>query len=271
MKENLANVKNRFDPVREVYETLTKFEVTVKDEELLKLSGLQEAFEDFVSMLQDADKMLEKSKGSMKRELESQMDQYSNQMTEIRAASQIELPFSNEKPPEEALALIESYRVKISKGKEREASLSTGLAIFSIPSTEHKDLSALIKDVDFLTQIWEITIEWKSYWDGWKSGQFADLNTDEMETIAGGFTKKVGKLGRDIKRWRVWEAMKAELDRFKEIVPLIQDLRNHALRPRHWASLIERVGQHFDPHSSDFTLNEVVKLGNTNYHIIILI
>ena len=55
--------------------------------------------------------------------------------------------------------------------------------------------------------------------------------------------------------------MKIELDRFRETIPLIQDLRNPALRKRHWDSLQERVGKDFDPKSADFTLNEVVKLG----------
>ena len=43
--------------------------------------------------------------------------------------------------------------------------------------------------------------------------------------------------------------MRVELDRFRETVPLIQDLRNPALRTRHWASLQEKVGQEFDPKS----------------------
>ena len=55
--------------------------------------------------------------------------------------------------------------------------------------------------------------------------------------------------------------MRVELDRFRETVPLIQDLRNPALRTRHWASLQEKVGQEFDPKSPSFTLNKVVKLG----------
>ena len=119
----------------------------------------------------------------------------------------------------------------------------------------------MVKDVDFLDQIWSISIEWQGYWDKWKTGQFKDLNVEEMETVAGGYVKKVGKLGRDIKKWKIWEAMKSELDRFRETTPLIQDLRNPALRTRHWAALQERVGKDFDPHSADFTLNEVVKLG----------
>jgi dynein heavy chain len=122
--------------------------------------------------------------------------------------------------------VIESFQVKIEKAKEREGGLANGLQIFAIPSTEHKDLSAVIKDVDFLQQIWTLTIEWAEYWDKWKSGQFRDLDVENMENIAGNYAKKVGKLGRDIKKWKVWEAMKGELDLFREVVPLIQDMRN---------------------------------------------
>ena len=152
----------------------------------------------------------------MKRELEVQMDGYGTQMSELRASSQLDLPFNSEKRPSEAMEVIESYKAKIQKAKERELALANGLAIFGIPSTEHKDLTSLTKDVDLLSQIWTVTIEWKQYWDEWKNGQFNDLNVEEMETIAGGYSKKVAKLGRDIKKWKVWEAMKQELDSFRE-------------------------------------------------------
>lgn len=261
LKDQTIVIKGRFDPVREIYDILTKFEVAVKEEEMVMLTGLESAFDSFLEMLHDADRMLDKSKVTMKRELENQMESYGSQMNEIRSASQLELPFSNEKTPKDAVSIIESYKSKIAKAKEREAALATGLAIFGIPAVEHKDLTSLIRDVDFLSQIWTITIEWKDYWDLWKNGQFNDLKVEEMENVVGGYTKKVGRLGRDIKRWKVWEAMKSELDTFRETIPLIQDLRNPALRPRHWASLRERVGAEFDPKSADFTLNEVVRLG----------
>ena len=67
-----------------------------------------------------------------------------------------------------------------------------------------------------------------------------------MENVAGGYTKKVGKLGREIKRWKVWEAMKGELDKFREVIPIIQDLRNKALRARHWTSLKQQVGHDYN-------------------------
>ena len=50
------------------------------------------------------------------------------------------------------------------------------------------------------------------------------------------------------------------MESFKKTMPLIMDLRNPAMRPRHWASLMESVRTTFDPTGPDFTLDSVVKL-----------
>ena len=61
-KENMQNTQDRFDPVREIYNTLTKFEVSVKDEEVQMLTNIDTAFEEFTSFITDSEKLLEKSK-----------------------------------------------------------------------------------------------------------------------------------------------------------------------------------------------------------------
>jgi dynein heavy chain len=54
-----------------------------------------------------------------------------------------------------------------------------------------------------------------------------------MEATAATFNKNIGKM-RDIKRWGVWIMMREKIDRFRATLPLIQDLRNPAMRDRHW-------------------------------------
>ena len=44
-------------------------------------------------------------------------------------------------------------------------------------------------------------------------------------------------------------------------MPLIMDLRNPAMRERHWKQLMEEVGKTFDPHADTFTLELVLDLG----------
>ena len=55
----------------------------------------------------------------------------------------------------------------------------------------------------------------------------------------------------------MWTKLKETIDAFKQTLPLTVDLRNPAMRKRHWDTLIEHVGQFFDPTSRDFTLAKV--------------
>lgn len=63
-----------------------------------------------------------------------------------------------------------------------------------------------------------------------------------MEEAATRISKSVVKLGRDIKGWSVLPWIKDTIDAFKKTLPLITDLRNPAMRQRHWQQLMEHIG-----------------------------
>ena len=81
-----------------------------------------------------------------------------------------------------------------------------------------------------------------------------------MEEAAVRISKNVTKMGRDIKSWGVWGWIKDVIDAFKRTMPLITDLRNPAMRQRHWDSLMDEIGSRFDPTSPSFTLDSMVQL-----------
>ena len=77
---DLPNIEATFEPLEEMYATLKKFEVQIPDPELQMLNGLRTAFEDFKEMLGGSEKMLEKSKQNMKRDLENNLEAYNAQV-----------------------------------------------------------------------------------------------------------------------------------------------------------------------------------------------
>lgn len=81
-----------------------------------------------------------------------------------------------------------------------------------------------------------------------------------MEDAAVRLGKNVAKMGREIKHWEVWQWIKERIEAFKKTMPLISDLRNPAMRPRHWKSLMEAIQTKFDPASDSFTLDSIVQL-----------
>ena len=224
-------------------------------------SSLDTCFEEHVKMISDSERMLDKAKVSMKKELDIQIEQHAIQMAELHKQALDELPYSAENSPEEALTLISSFQERVNLARDQEAQFNRGMNIFNAVFSEQKDLSTTARDLDLLNQIWNVKLEWTASWDGWKNCQFSDLDVEKIEFTVGTYAKRVGKLGRDIKRWKIWESMKSDIERFKDTIPLIMSLRNKAMRSRHWASLQEKVGIEFDPYGKDFTLNNIMNMG----------
>ena len=86
---------------------------------------------------------------------------------------------------------------------------------------------------------------------------------DTAQTING--TVKLGKkvLGDADAggvEWGAWRSLKDTIDGFKKTMPLIMDLRNPAIRDRHWEQVMRECGETFDPHGDAFTLGRVTDL-----------
>ena len=55
------------------------------------------------------------------------------------------------------------------------------------------------------------------------------------------------------------------MDKFKRTLPLITDLKNPAMRSRHWKKVKEIVDRDFDETSAEFTLDTIAEMELQNY------
>ncbi|EDL10501.1 mCG120758 [Mus musculus] len=119
------------------------------------------------------------------------------------------------------------------------------------------------KELDALQQVWEITRDWEESWNQWKMGCFQTLQTEAMESMAHGLFRRLTRLAKEYKdrNWEIIETTRSKIEQFKRTMPLISDLRNPALRERHWDQVKEEVQREFDQESESFTLEQIVKLG----------
>ena len=58
---------------------------------------------------------------------------------------------------------------------------------------------------------------------------------------------------------------KNRVDQFRRTMPLISDLKNPAMRPRHWLQIQDEMGRQFDPDAEDFTLEKIIDWGFDQY------
>ena len=81
-----------------------------------------------------------------------------------------------------------------------------------------------------------------------------------MNDEAQDFSDKIKNVDREIRNWGIYDYLKNKIESFLQTMPLIGELRNEAIRPRHWKQLRIEVSNDFDENAEDFTLEKVFNL-----------
>lgn len=111
--------------------------------------------------------------------------------------------------------------------------------------------------MDLLEQVWKIITEWDVAWNLFKTDSFWKINLLEMETTVQRIYKKLSaflKLLRD-KNWSIIEITRNNLDAFKRVLPLITDLKNPAMKTRHWDEVREVIDKYVHTRLNKMCLN----------------
>lgn len=86
-----------------------------------------------------------------------------------------------------------------------------------------------------------------------------------MDDRAVEFQEMIKKFDKEVRQWGVYEYLKNKIDQFRTAMPLIQDLRDEAMRERHWKELKFEVKEEFDENGIEFTLDIIFHLGLNNH------
>uniref|UniRef100_A0A8C6I3F8 Dynein, axonemal, heavy chain 2 n=1 Tax=Mus spicilegus TaxID=10103 RepID=A0A8C6I3F8_MUSSI len=263
LQHDLPNLETQIPPIHEQFTILEKYEVPVPDNVLEMLESLNGEWLTFQQILLDSEQMLKKHKEKFKTGLIHAADDFKKKAHNLLEDFEFKGPFTSTVGHTAALDQIAQMRAMLMAMRDEENNLRSNLGIFKIEQPVSKDLQILEKELDALQQVWEITRDWEESWNQWKMGCFQTLQTEAMESMAHGLFRRLTRLAKEYKdrNWEIIETTRSKIEQFKRTMPLISDLRNPALRERHWDQVKEEVQREFDQESESFTLEQIVKLG----------
>ncbi|EFJ29004.1 inner arm dynein 3-2 [Selaginella moellendorffii] len=79
----------------------------------------------------------------------------------------------------------------------------------------------------------------------WREGPVASLKAPEVQGKTDEYAKEAYKMGKANKEDTVVFRLKDAIDDFKQLLPLIEELANPALKDRHWTQIFKQVGQEY--------------------------
>jgi len=271
LQTNVDSVPASFVKPRDSFRILNEF-VDVTETESQRLASIDDKFEEFKFRLETIESSLDATKDVFQNELRTSIVQLEKDAREYkvkfdRLAPMQTHPACAKRACDKSWEFIAGVDEVIEQFDHRLRVILNGLVVFEdLAPPTLVDMEELKADLEQLKMVWRVVREWNDLYEGWKDGKFNDLDVESMENGATLLYKQITKLGRGkVKEWGTWISLKDTVDSFKRIMPLIVDMRNPAVRRRHWELVMEACGKQFDPTSEGFTLDKVVELGLDHY------
>jgi dynein heavy chain len=265
LKSDLVQIEGQFAPIQEQYMILEKYEVPIKEEEKIRLETLPSTWVTFKGNLETSETKLAESKEKFKTKLLNEVEEFKGRIVGLIEDIHSKGPFSSGFPPAKAQKMISDYSRQIEENSTNEELLKKGLAVFGIEYSQTKILPATRSEMETLKIVWDLVSEWSDAYNIWKQEQFLALDLVKVEEVVAENAKKIIKLSREAKDWEVLTYLRDKVNQVKRVLPVLQDLRNPALRERHWSQLVDEIGKQFDPTSPQSTLDVVLQLGLDQY------
>ena len=126
------------------------------------------------------------------------------------------------------------------------------------PALESGELEETKIEIELKRTLWVSLREWDSIASAWKTVSFDALDTDEINNKITSFLKIVYNLDKGLPPNDVVPKLKQMVDEYRVMYPTIVDLRNPALKPRHWEKIQDAIGKQLTRDES-FTLGKLIE------------
>ncbi|XP_070520949.1 dynein axonemal heavy chain 10 [Cardiocondyla obscurior] len=163
------------------------------------------------------------------------------------------------------LKKIDKYGKLINEFEEKQSSLMKLENLFDLPSTDYSTLVEIRTEYKGMEVLYNLYEEQRNAREGWAKTLWVDLNPQHLIEGMEYFLKEFQRLPQSIRSMNVGHAFETNMKNFKNSVPLFSELKNEAMRDRHWEELMRRTGQYFDMDPDRFTLEDMFAMELEKY------
>ncbi|KAJ8670786.1 hypothetical protein QAD02_002045, partial [Eretmocerus hayati] len=267
LTSEIPKVEEEFPKIRQQYETLGRYEVPMSLELKRKVRDIDDCWVSYRKQMNSFEKILSVRKEEFRNNLihdDAQLRESANQIFQQFLQN---APFTADWTTRNAKHWLINFRRKVNSVRDKLAKLKKDLTIFSISQPDSAELNTLLQDLTTLELVWKLTEQWDKAWERYKAGNFWSIELEDMEQTANDLFRKLTKLSRELKEkhWSIVDSTRSRVDKFRRTLPLIIDLKNPAMRERHWKKVMKIIGRDFDQNSDGFTLDAIADMQMYNF------
>ncbi|KAK2902109.1 hypothetical protein Q8A73_011855 [Channa argus] len=257
IKDMFLDVEIRINDIKERYRTLAMYKVEVGEDELEVVAKIDQIWSDLFAESRQVDRGLTDVKKSFTQITKEKSEEFKQELSIFAESFHMHGPGAVGDDLDKGLTIMESYEKDLAKILGGRQELANAEKLLDLPVTMYPDVISIQKEMQGLRQTYGIYKAYKDAKAEWSQTLWMDLNIQVLQEGAEGFIKSLRQLPKDVRALPVAFFLEGRMKEFKESLPLLLDLKNEALRDRHWKELMERTGTMFEMNPESFTLENM--------------
>ncbi|ORZ35435.1 dynein heavy chain and region D6 of dynein motor-domain-containing protein [Catenaria anguillulae PL171] len=246
--------------VMECYRTLRMYGITIDSpDEFDRAPQLLNRWSDLLQLAKEVDGKLVAVKAKFTNQTIQQVKSFKDNLADFKANFQSEGP-SSSSDLERGLKQLEDAKVTVTQLKERASYLVFCEKLFNLNVSAYPDLYQLESEIGQLTRVYDLYVAVRNSMAEWSATLWSALDLAAITKGIDEYGTMLRKLPPDLKQLRPTNVIADKVNTFKNSLPLLNDLKNEALRERHWKKLMDVTGKSFAMNPESFTLEKLVSM-----------
>ncbi|CAF3566931.1 unnamed protein product [Rotaria sordida] len=264
-------IEAKIDAVKDKYNLLESYHQKTSDEETLILNTLSRRWSEIFLNSKHRDVNLKRVKGRFTEITLIQLDRLKKSISAFAEKFARYGPGSIRNADElpQGLKLMKTYRDELTKLEIDKQELTNAEKLFNLPISSYPELYIIQKEMKNLEKLYQLYEQQLKAREQWSEALWRDLDVQLLIDGIENFIKELKKMPREIKGMSLAKLIELNMKEFRESLPLMLDLKNEALRERHWRMLMKETNIEFDMNPESFTLENLFQMNLQRFNDVI--
>ena len=249
--------------IDDMYDMLNLYEMKIPMKDQVALDDLHENVSSFKTALDDVAEFIDENKANNITTLNDEIVELNEyllaMLAELHGGSYID----PESEPEAVLKDLAEVAAAIEERSLRAETFRHYQMLFQMPQDDFSNVPLTQKELDSRRNTWNALFVWEKNVYSWLDERFDvqnPLDIEDIEQTVDEAVRNAHKMSKANKEDRVVYRLKDEIDSFKEYLPLLRELANPALQPRHWEQIFAEIAK---PYHQDvnFSIRKLIEYG----------
>ncbi|XP_047141246.1 dynein axonemal heavy chain 10 isoform X1 [Hydra vulgaris] len=252
-----SHIEFRIYDIQERYRTLHMYGIEVPIEERDLSNALSKIWNDLMLQSKLVDTRLCSAKKKFTKLTLQQVGEFSAQVKDFRKLFEIEGPGTVGNDLDQGIIILKQFKEKFFKLNHERQELLNAEKLFGLPITMYSEMQTTEKELKNLDMILSVYERVKIAQNEWASTLWVNLDVQVILNGLDNFIYELKKLPSEAKKMSLWFTLDEKLKELKNAIPLFSDLKNEALRERHWMKLMDLTKMKFELNPDTFTLENM--------------